>query len=1142
MTFRIPVCCLVLLAALSCDGAQPRFFVSPYRVFEVDSVLFQYSPKDDAIPLVDIAEWSWDFDGDGSFDLVSEPSPEGRVTWRAAYDFSSGNGGPQRISPRLKVKTLVGAEFTVNEITEPIYSTTPGEGYFLWVYPRSGISTDLEVSFSATPRLATNLTEVRFYSQVEPLQPLLVQGIDWSFGDGNQLQNTSTPRHAYLSAGSYDVEMRVRYELRSTPGVERMVAVTNLDFVRIVPSAGSLSLGRAYRRGFPSELDWDDIIKAYSALGAGGDRYVYFHHLENAFNEFLNKARGFSVAQAGEDPIQLLAETVNELLQGQSLVANQRLIEALRIRYPRIGDYDPNNPPPRLPAPPGAREETAQIDVALLDYQAALHYAFGVIQEFGPGILRSRAEAGREPYADFPAYITFLDPTLSQQTIPIKNEFWQLTAVLDRLALGTVEKAKRLFRLSIQDPIAREEAREECKKAGLRGYLGMALLAAAQKPEDFAFNEGNSLLAHVANARDLFEQINAGLNPLGNDGSFIPNESFVSIYQDALEAVADARESEINFRQEDRTYDRYQADLRNEQQAQRQSFITPLKNLTGLDPALYNNLATVNDQIDFRNTIRSRVDSLVQNYPNADPSGLGEFGLQVISVFDAFEGIRQADNRLKNLYETIRISEWANAEIDLVAGQASSRFKALDIARGYANSVTITFSGSIGTTISRIFSSKGAPETVTTVSASLSSTVQFTPTAIALGYLNATERDIQLLQSAQIADVQLEEQARRLLLEVANLVIDIRRAKNRLDQERLRLETMITQMDRLIEDLAHMRETAADLYFQDPSFRIVVSQAQRRASAELEFAIDRLYRLAKTLQYEWTEPYQNPVIVPVSSAEPPALENILFDKFSSLDSLFLVRTADEAKDYLDALKAWDSKLRRINLTSVRGPNHAGPISAEPISLREQIFNLRPRTNYNEFSQPISSLSVDESVQQFRGVLAASRVENPLNVDNPSLLLEFATGIADNSLFPATGSRWNMRIASLSVDLIAESGFSTRQVAEVDLLESGMVTLRRFFADPPFADDLFNLTFHSGRSERSAFGIVIPARINGASGGRSAAQFESFGLAGRPVAATRWILKIDTSNPSNRDLKFDRLKDIVLRITYTYGNPAEFINF
>ena len=110
-------------------------------------------------------------------------------------------------------------------------------------------------------------------------------------------------------------------------------------------------------------------------------------------------------------------------------------------------------------------------------------------------------------------------------------------------------------------------------------------------------------------------------------------------------------------------------------------------------------------------------------------------------------------------------------------------------------------------------------------------------------------------------------------------------------------------MDRYIEDLAHAQQTAADLYFQDPSFRVIVSQAQRRADAELDFAIDRLYRLAKTLQYEWTEGYQNPVIVPINCQEPPSLENPLFDKFTETDALFITRTADEAKDYLDALKA-----------------------------------------------------------------------------------------------------------------------------------------------------------------------------------------------------------------------------------------------
>jgi hypothetical protein len=272
----------------------------------------------------------------------------------------------------------------------------------------------------------------------------------------------------------------------------------------------------------------------------------------------------------------------------------------------------------------------------------------------------------------------------------------------------------------------------------------------------------------------------------------------------------------------------------------------------------------------------------------------------------------------------------------------------------------------------------------------------------------------------------------------------------------------------------------------------------------------------------------------VQSQEPASLENPLFDKFTKLDSLFFVRGADECKDYLDALKAWDSKLRRINVTSVRGPNHSAPISAEPISLREQIFGLKP--------DPARGFALDNSIQAFRNVLERYRQANTYNIANPSLELNFPIGIEDNTYFPATGSRWNMRVASLAADVCAESGFSDRQVAEIDLIESGTVTLRRFFADPPLADDLFKLTFNVDNLNRTAFAVAFPARINGATGGRPLTEFDNLGLANRPVAATTWILRINTESPTNRNINFQKIKDTVVRFTYTYGNPPEFPNF
>ncbi len=760
------------------------------------------------------------------------------------------------------------------------------------------------------------------------------------------------------------------YELDSDPGVSKQLSETKRAYINVQDDKGKLSTGRAYRKGFPHEYGWDEIIKAYGARGAGGDRYVYYHHFETAYNELLNAIYPNQPDAAQQ---QQLAEIVNECLQGQVMLGNQRLVEALRIKYPRMANFDPENPPETLPVPPGVREETVAIDVALLDFYAALLYPASVVQKYGTDMLRSRAAPGDEPFPQFPKYISFLDPTLSPFEIPIKNEYWQLTTCLERMGLGSVEKAKKLFRLSLHDETARDESKEECKKAGIQSYLGMALLAAGQDEDDFAMNQGNLLLAHMKNSRDLFEMINQGLTPLMDNGDFIPNESFAAIYQDAQEAVVDAREAEINARQEERTFDQYQAALRNEQLSQHNSYVTPLNNLSGLDPVLYNNLQTVDDQKDFRNTVRSRVNALISDYPNANPSRLGEIGELVLNVLDQGEAVKQAVNNIDNIYKRIDLARWANVEVDYISEKATRKLHANDFAVSMAEAYLV-YKPPTGYDAGTPFAWKGA---------------------LLKGAATSIQRHIQSIQTMKINDVQMEKEIRGLSLELSNLGIAFERSQNQLRQTEVRLDNALSRMDRLIEDLAHTRNTAADLYFQDPSFRVVVSRAMQRAESEMDYAIDRLYRLAKTLEYEWTEAYQNPVIIPVDSNEPASLENPLFDKFTQLESLFNSQTADETKDYLDALKAWDSKLRRINVTSVRGPNHAGPISAEPISLREDILGFRTADG---------TLTMDESIRAFRDYLETKRVENTYNVWNPSLELDFATTIADNRFFPATGSR------------------------------------------------------------------------------------------------------------------------------------------
>lgn len=1120
------------------------FFARPFEANEGEEILFKYLPGGDSPEYRDIQSWQWDFDGDGNFDSsgtvgVGVSAQEIDTVWTAVFDEGKGSGdnAVRHYTPRLRLVLWSGTEID-SEVDNPAPGITEDvKGLDGMPDPTIAVSRDgllnpaLTVTVFGSPRLARasdpRTDEIKLYMEATFNRGFEgeITNFRWDFNKDGIADITGPERdilttrifpdelepmdHQWQAppAGSREVHtigVSVEYVLNRADGTTSNPAWTNWevkkDFLVIEDVPPLLSMGRSYRQGFPERYGWEDIIATYSSAGAGGDRHVYFHFLEDAYYEQYSNV---SLDPNDDTARRNFAESINELLQGQSLRGFQGMVDALRVRYPRITSLD--DPPERLPAPAGAREETAALDTAALDFQQSVQFAAFAARAFGPEIMRPGLE--EEPaFPQFPRYLSFEDSTLSYVPIPIKNEYWQLSTAAQGQAQARTEKAKLLWRTSVADENALQEAKEECKIAAIQSYLAMALMAAGQSPDEFEANEGNGLFAQVDVATDLFDKINAGVNPLGTDGSYIPNESFGAIYQDAQEAVADAREAELRARDERRLFDRNQADLRNELQGQRSQYITPLKLLTGIDPAGYNNLSTILDQRDYRNTFDTRLNYLEQNYPDADPSGLGEFGAQVAAILDAELNLQDQITSLNNLYESVKISRWANAEIDLINEEATQKLKVHDIIRGYVNSLSV---------------SKGFPSGVN---------VSFSPGSIVSGYLNAEDRDIERIRQAKIADIQLEAEIRKSLLQVANYTIAIRRAKAQLDQSKLRLESMRAQMERYIEDLAHVRDSSATLYFMDPSFRVSASLAEQRAIAELDFSIDRLYRLARTLEYEWVEPYQNPVSIPPSSLEPPALENPLFDKFTELGSLFIVRSADEAKDYLDALRAWDSKLRRVNGGSVRGPNNAEPISAVPISLREDVFGFVP--------DPDRGVTLADTVEAFRNVLENNRFKNPENPLNRTLDLRFGLGIADNTYFPTTGSRWNMRIVTIAIDLFSDSGFSDQQVAEIDLIQNRMVSLRTFAAGPPK-----NYVLETeGNLDRTVFATAFPARINGASGGRPVSEFDDAGLAGRPLGCTEWILRINTENQANRNIDFSKLKDIVLRFTYTYGNPPEFAGF
>lgn len=1152
MSFRIANLALILASGVACAQSL-HFLARPYDVAEGDAVVFSYLESISTVKLTDIKSWKWDFDGDGTWEfqktvgLAGVTADQITTTWSSAT-FStakgSGTNDYRNYTPKLQITKQDNTVINVTGITEDVIGFDGVADPTVTVRKKGIADDNISVSFSANPRLARAMVgtptdpnktrEIRLYAEVSFGTGVVgaVTNIQWDLdGDGTFTDasgdsvvagvnpnpnpglvfNFSAP--PANNRNRYDTSIKVFYTINGTAPSTSPIVLTKKDFIVIEDVPKSLSMGRAYRQGFPERYGWDDIVQTYQAADGMGNNNVYFNHFENAYFDRQSDLAGSLSGTPLANARQGMAETVNEMLQGQAMRGFQGMIDALRMRYPRITTVENG----RLPAPVGAREETAALEAAALDFQQALQYAAYASRAYGADILRAGPDASKAPpYPQFPNYLTYYDSSLTGADVPIpaKNEYWQYAGTAGGLAQARTEKAKLLWRLSTQDGTALPEAKEECKVAATQSYLNMALLASGQTSSQFAQNEGNGLQANMRVATDLFDKINAGVNPLGTDGSYIPNETFAAIHSAAVDAVNQAKSAEVEARNEKRNYDRNQADLRNELLNQRNQYITPLKLLTGIDPATYNNLATVGDQTDFRNAFTSRLNNLLANYPNADPTGLGQYGSAVAAILDAELQIQEQISSQKKLLAGIEISKWSNSQVESINEETVVKLKAIDIAKGMAGYVSFEngFSSLQGSFVKMVTN----------------------PGSVTIGGLSAYEREVQFIQQTRIADIQLETEIRKNLLEVANQTYAIRRAGVALDQARLNLDSLKAQMERYIEDLAHTRNTAADLYFQDPSFRVFASQTERRAAQELEYAVDKLYRLAKTLEYEWTEPYQNPIIVPASCNEPPALESSLFDKFTKLDSLFAIRSADEAQDYLDALKNWDSKLRRVNGTSVRGPNHSAPISAVPISVREHILGYKPNAS--------TGYTLEMSIADFRNYLETNRKENEFNSANATLELHFPIGIEDNSYFPATGSRWNMRIHSIAADIYAESGFSDQQVAEIDLIQSGMVTLRQFWANPPSSDMLLKMTHSVDNYDRTVFATAFPARINGATAGRPLTEFDNTGLMDRPVGTTDWVLRINTANPANRSINFAKLKDIVLRFTYTYGNAPTFDGF
>src|SRR5258705_2174430 len=219
---------LVGSTTLSSIGQPIRFYTSPYRVFEGDAVRFVYFEQTNTIAKSNIVSWSWDFDGDGNMDTNGLTASGIDATWYAFYDPARATNGVVSYTPVLRVVSTnqgLGTLSTNTQlgITEDVSSYDDTVDPHFFVLARALGNSEIQINFTANPRLSTNGQTVRFYSDITLLVTGRVDQVQWSFGDLAGFTATgSAVTHPYtLSSGSnqvFDVAMRVTYSVRQTDG------------------------------------------------------------------------------------------------------------------------------------------------------------------------------------------------------------------------------------------------------------------------------------------------------------------------------------------------------------------------------------------------------------------------------------------------------------------------------------------------------------------------------------------------------------------------------------------------------------------------------------------------------------------------------------------------------------------------------------------------------------------------------------------------------------------------------------------------------------------------------------------------------------------------------------------------------------
>jgi hypothetical protein len=945
-----------------------------------------------------------------------------------------------------------------------------------------------------------------------------------------------------------------------------------------------LKSGRSYLKDFPSQKTRNQLVDDFT--GANGQlpkRPLLMEAIQRAIDIRAAESAEPQSFIPEQPPRSLQAkviawEALEALLTGYLYSGNRDLLNATRLNYPGGGQVVDTRD---LPADePAEFDGTSQLQMtyARLYFLQGIKDVLEYIAEDTTGALR----AGSSIFPTVPHYVVFDDeqseilrpfsrfddPNFGGPAVedrePSQSVAYLVGGALERLGLSAVAYADQLWRSAYTGPLPGTQRTEPEKNAMLQRATDVlkdsihaeflaALPLAAQLSDgsggsinEFQQSKINQVRTSVTGALRLRQQILAGEKPtqtaVVSAWDITSIEQQISRCRDAHEAArlkwgGDATppvDGSVSFelsREEDaetRNADR-EVNLRNSLESQ-------LVEITGIDPSVFGHLRTEAYQIAYTNAVQEKFASLLNAQDPADPR-LQDGSAMSAQALRLIQAMREAVSKKAQVDaypQRMRIELERNSDVNATVIYGGIIMGAYDASAELADMVNVSMC-------------------VCGMSSGVETHVK----------LNAPiKAAILMLRAMQVASDTVTINSINSAATIKNLMIELQLANEELQVVALNsaiagaeLRSLLVKAERLVQDHAFFQGITDRLWYRDPSLAFKLEKAEEEYQSLLqEFRIE-LYKLARMLETAWTERFQNPVRQANGTTVDP-INNGSFNEFTEAESIFSVQNHVRGMSFMNALKAWDLKLRE---PLYRGPHSAtvwdaNTFSGQPISLRRDIFKLIDyRYDFAGNRYDVDANLTRQSIQQFRAILlnlaardpvnanglARLRIDFPLTYNQARVILgqERTVPIVQQNRPGGTFDQfWNHRVKEIGLKIVGKNVFAAGNTVPVSIELFGNVDRIGFFPDSLFTFSRTITSFPVPLYQRDPDKRLVGEPFLGTAIGIPAAigstQPVMSQVSGWPLFCDNIVLRVG----SQGTLRIENIDDIELYIKMEVGSP------